>query len=103
MLMLPLAPPKPPFGAPCNGCGYCCQQGLCQLGEMIFGAVAPPCPALLFVQGRYWCSLVLMEYATRRHDASVPPVLEHSLAIGWGCDAETDEEVAARASPGDTQ
>jgi hypothetical protein len=38
--------PKPPFGAPCNRCGYCCQKSLCLLGTAVFGDRAGPCPAL---------------------------------------------------------
>jgi hypothetical protein len=85
------APRKPVFGAPCNGCGYCCQQEVCRVGSAAFGDVAAPCPTLLFVQGRYWCGLVLAVYEARRQDPSVLPVLEDTLAIGRGCDAETEE------------
>lgn len=46
--MTPSAPAKPPLGAPCNGCGRCCQEELCHIGEMAFGDdMEAPCPALV--------------------------------------------------------
>ena len=59
-----------------------------------------PRPALLFIQGRSWCGLVLAEYEARCHDPSVLPVLENTLAIGQGCDSETEEEAGETESHG---
>ena len=84
-----VAPPKPTFGATCNGCGVCCQQEVCRVGQVIFGAIPGPCPALTWVQGRFWCGLVLAEYHARRQDPTTLPLIEHTLAIGRGCDAAT--------------
>lgn len=82
------APEKPPFGAPCNGCGVCCIAELCQIGSAAFGDIPGPCPALQFHHGRFWCGLVLAEYEGRRQGIIELPLLEHTLAIGRGCDAE---------------
>ena len=85
-----VAPPKPTFGAACNGCGVCCQQELCQVGADVFGPGAAPCPALLWLQGRFWCGLVLAEYHARRMDHTTLPLIEQTLAIGRGCDMEDE-------------
>mgnify|MGYP001583561810 FL=1 len=82
------APEKPPFGAPCNGCGVCCIAELCQIGRKAFGDIPGPCPALQFHQGRFWCGVVLAEYEGRRQGVIELPLLEQTLAIGRGCDAE---------------
>ena len=81
-------PEKPPFGAPCNGCGMCCAVEVCQLGVQAFGAIAAPCPALQFYQGRFWCGLLFLEYEARRQGIIALPLIEQALAIGRGCDAE---------------
>ena len=85
---LKVIPTKPRYGAPCNGCGVCCQQELCPLGTTAFGAVPAPCPALHWVQGRFWCGLALMEYEARRQDMTIVPRLADALRLGQGCDME---------------
>ncbi len=84
------APIKPPLGALCNGCGRCGVKDGCQVGRLAFGAVPAPCPTLIWCQERAWCSLVLREYVLRRVGVIDVPVLEHTLAIGRGCDSEGD-------------
>lgn len=61
---------------PCVGCGYCCKKATCTLGLMRFGTQSP-CRALIFKEGRYWCSLVLGELNSN-------PIRDE-LAIGAGC------------------
>lgn len=57
-------PAKPAYGQPCNGCGVCCRQELCPLGELLYRRVKGPCPALsgpyLMTDGSstYTCGLV---------------------------------------------
>lgn len=53
-------PPKPPHGAPCNGCGGCCLDSLCRLAQHVFqNTHQGPCPALTFDSGgRSSCGLV---------------------------------------------
>lgn len=42
----PLAPAKPPLGAPCNGCGVCCLSGPCPLGMLLSRRRSGACQAL---------------------------------------------------------
>src|SRR5215471_4926655 len=85
MQELPQVPAQPALGSPCNGCGYCCQQELCQLGIWVYGPMPAPCPAFTWIQGRYWCAWVLAEYEARRQDPSVLPRIADALGIGMGC------------------
>ncbi|SFV14608.1 hypothetical protein SAMN02799631_05924 [Methylobacterium sp. 174MFSha1.1] len=54
------APPKPEFGSPCNGCGFCCAAEPCGVArQFVPGAVkGAPCPAMEFEHGRFWCGMV---------------------------------------------
>ena len=71
---------------PCNGCGLCCQEEVCQIGQLVFAPedddrwIEGPCPALVFSRGRYWCGLVLVESSK-----PVPKLLAKTLGIGMGC------------------
>lgn len=49
---------KPPWAAPCNGCGLCCRVELCHVAREMFPGAQTPCPALEFENGRAWCGLV---------------------------------------------
>lgn len=75
-------PPKPKFGAACNGCGLCCALELCIAGEMAFPGAQAPCPALkLRSDGKgTYCELVATEIS-----AGLAPMLQESLGIGKGC------------------
>lgn len=81
--------PKPAYGSPCNGCGRCCIDQLCPLGELLFTSTGAPCPALLRENGgRLVCGLVKDPNSFRKGD----PILLASAAatlIGAGiaCDA----------------
>lgn len=84
--MSPPAPPKPPYKAPCNGCGRCCQEELCHVGETAFGDdMEAPCPALIHDAGRWWCGFMLTEKA-----GGHPPRIAHSLGAGVGCGMEDE-------------
>lgn len=48
---------KPAFGAPCNGCGFCCKAIPCRVARDLIGAREGPCPALEFEDGRDWALL----------------------------------------------
>ena len=85
-MTLPILPPKPKYGAPCNGCGLCCAAQLCEIGKMAFGEDGPlPCPALkMSLDGsRTVCAFVMTEEA-----AGMPPMIRESLGIGLGCSME---------------
>lgn len=74
------APPKPPAGADCNGCGVCCAAGPCPLG---------------LLQGRRWrgpCPLLRWDDAARRYrcgalDGPLPRRwVARWIGAGRGCD-----------------
>lgn len=88
------APPKPSYGAPCNGCGVCCKAIPCVLARDLIAAVEGPCPALEWEDGRYWCGLLR---APHRHiygleakpwaDPVIRALILESGAFGVGCDS----------------
>ncbi|HET8694779.1 MAG TPA: hypothetical protein VFM33_08950, partial [Aquabacterium sp.] len=55
----PLAPPKPPVGAPCNGCGVCCLVEPCPLGVLVSRSFKGACRAVVWSEeaGRYHCGV----------------------------------------------
>jgi hypothetical protein len=86
-----IAPEKPKFGEPCNGCGYCCAAETCDLAREFMGNPPAPCPAMEFEAGRFWCGLARTpsKYIgfDKRTDASVAPLIADALGFGRGCDA----------------
>jgi len=76
---------KPPFGAPCNGCGLCCSLEVCQVGQAVFETTAAPCPGLRREGGRFFCRAVEMSDAIGGEDARL---LRFHMGIGLGCDAD---------------
>lgn len=85
---------KPPHGAPCNGCGLCCQHELCQLGIFVFDKATGPCPALTPADGgRFICGLVASPATwspVRTALHGVKTMAEAALFLigsGVGCDA----------------
>ena len=86
--------PKPAFGAPCNGCGWCCWATACAIAIQHFaGARADePCPALEFEDGRSRCGLVRRpgHYLGLPHawaDEHLGATVAELLGVGRGCDA----------------
>jgi hypothetical protein len=57
----PEAPPKPPEGAPCNGCGVCCLAEPCPVGMLVSRKRRGACDLLRWsdAQGRYACGLLV--------------------------------------------
>lgn len=83
--------PKPALLQPCNGCGKCCREEVCDLGEMIFGAdTAAPCPALIEKDGRAWCGIILgVDKAAMNVDIDPPSdLMKEFIGIGQGCSME---------------
>jgi hypothetical protein len=66
----------------CKRCGRCCKEEVCQLGEMAFGSISPPCPALINEGERYSCEFVKAEKMFFQE-----PKLAEALGVGKGCDA----------------
>lgn len=75
-------PEKPVHGAPCNGCGYCCQEEICEIGQQAFPDAMAPCPAIVINKelARVECKLVIVE---KEHH--MKPLIHNALGIGKGC------------------
>ena len=99
---------KPAFGAPCNGCGLCCKNSVCDLGQPIFGRLKGPCPALerdanapgyrcgLMVNPARYAPLRAKRYGARRLGEAARLL----LASGFGCDARFLDEARDPAHDG---
>jgi len=88
------APPKPPAGQPCNGCGVCCAYAPCPLGFLLSRRRTGACSALQWgaADGRYRCG-PLAEPA--RFLPWLPAPWARALVRRWiaaarGCDAAVD-------------
>jgi hypothetical protein len=91
------APPKPPLGAPCNGCGVCCALEPCPVARFLLGVRSGACPALAWDDGaaRYQCDMVRRP---GRHLRWLPASLEawaarrcrRWVAAGLGCDCDAE-------------
>lgn len=85
----PEAPPKPPLGEPCNGCGVCCLAEPCPVGMLISRKRRGACEALVWSdpEGRYLCGLL----ATRGPSSGWRRVwrawVRRLISSGSGCDA----------------
>ena len=77
--MMGTPPEKPKRGEPCNGCGFCCAIELCQVAEMA-GLTETPCKFMMFLDGRFWCGLVVAEEI-----AGMKPLIAEALGIDKGC------------------
>jgi hypothetical protein len=94
VLLHRLAPPKPPTGAACNGCGLCCAAEPCPLGMLVSRRRHGACAALRWepAQSRYRCGVVA---EPQRHLPWLPPSLARRLALRWiaaqrGCDSDLE-------------
>lgn len=99
--VIPITPIKPEFGAPCNGCGFCCEQEPCKLAiEHLDHSREGPCRALEPVEsGGYRCGLLEnpMKYiapqmaddpeAVAYGRRELSPKFAFLLGIGAGCDS----------------
>lgn len=93
----PQAPPKPPLGAPCNGCGLCCLAEPCPLGMLVSRRRRGPCAALRWneAQARYRCGLLSEPNAWLgpRWQGLAPWLARLAarwIAAGHGCDARLE-------------
>lgn len=80
--------PKPEYGSPCNGCGWCCHSAVCYLGQEAFKIKEEqtPCPAMMFIDNKVRCGLVIGEKV-----GGMSPMLHDALGIGKGCDSDDPE------------
>ena len=93
------APPKPPWGAPCNGCGQCCLAEPCPLGVLASRRRRGECVALEWTAGRYRCGLLraplahLLGRASKSAswlDTPLRALARRWIAAGSGCDADIE-------------
>ena len=88
------APPKPAFGAPCNGCGFCCAAEPCGVArQFVPGAIdGAPCPAMEFEHDRFWCGMVRWpgHYLglPAWGDEEMGAMIGEALGAGKGCCAD---------------
>lgn len=83
----PAAPPKPPLGQPCNGCGVCCLYEPCPLGVLVTRRRLGPCAALRWddMGQHYRCGLLARSGWWAR---LWRPLLRRWISAGSGCDAD---------------
>lgn len=87
---------KPPYGAPCNGCGLCCKAVLCPLAERVFKrGDQGPCPALrednlcgMVVEPMKWRRSQTWKHGEEKMRAAALLL----VGSGWGCDARFNGE-----------
>ena len=91
------APPKPPVGAPCNGCGVCCAVAPCPLGMLASGRTTGACAALVWQAdaGRYLCGLIAepsarLPRALKWLAPALAGTARRSIAAGAGCDCSLE-------------
>lgn len=82
----PDAPPKPAWGAPCNGCGVCCLAEPCPLGVLWSRRRHGACAALRWSDEhqRYLCGALAVPW--------LAPLARRWIAAGQGCDATLSVE-----------
>jgi Fe-S-cluster-containing hydrogenase component 2 len=93
----PLAPPKPAWGAPCNGCGLCCAAEPCPLGMLVSRRRRGRCAALLWsdAQQRHLCGMVTEPHRHWPAARWLPAAGLRRLARRWiaaqqGCDSDLE-------------
>jgi len=91
------APPKPAYGAPCNGCGTCCLMEACPVGRLWLGSWRGRCCGLEWdgTERRYVCGMVrqpsrYLRWLPARLDAWASRRFARWIASGSGCDADIE-------------
>lgn len=106
----PLAPSKPAWGQPCNGCGVCCLVEPCPLGQLLSRRRHGACVALRWEAAGYLYRCGAMLTPTEVLQAAVPgrwlrvllrPLLRRLagrwIAAGQGCDCSLEVEVSVQS------
>jgi len=107
------AAPKPPRGAPCNGCGICCLLEPCPLGVILSGRRHGACVAVRWQDDvrQYRCGALCepaavlqhvlparLQRLTPRMAVGLAPILarwaQRWIAVGQGCDSSLDSALA---------
>lgn len=89
------APPKPPAGQPCNGCGVCCALETCPAARLRFLRKTGPCPALEWAaaDSHYRCGLLTrpghyLGWLPGGAEALARRLFGRWIAAGRGCDCD---------------
>ena len=89
----PLAPPKPDYGADCNGCGVCCAAEPCPVAFLFLFQFKGRCRALLWQNdtSRYVCGMVVcpdqyVRLIPARLRAPMGRFFASRIAAEYGCD-----------------
>jgi len=90
-------PAKPRYGAACNGCGWCCHEEICKIGQHFYPEAVAPCPAMVYEEGRVKCGFVLWEESIGRDKDK--DSFKNALGIGTYCDSTDDRDIAECAHP----
>jgi hypothetical protein len=97
------APPKPPPGAACNGCGVCCLAEPCPVGMLASRKRRGACDLLRWDDdaARYHCALMAAGASFIRPRWLAPLALRlarRMIAAGQGCDSDISLEDADPAT-----
>ena len=76
----PEAPPKPPEGAPCNGCGLCCLAEPCPLGMLALAAIRTRRP---------------VRYVFTREESFLASAKRHPFSIRYTMGLKRDGHITA--------
>lgn len=88
---------KPPHGSPCNGCGMCCADQRCPLGQVVFGP-GGRCPALQMQMPGFVCGLLVdpgkyaPDVVARHGEAEAKNAGAYLIGAGYGCDSQLEGE-----------
>lgn len=91
-----LSPRTSPVGAPCAGCGFCCQNEACELSRTLMHSAKAPCIALEWDGSRYRCGIVnhphkyMLDGGKQWADPWLTPLIHRALGVGLGCDRAKD-------------
>ncbi|MCK6419872.1 MAG: hypothetical protein L6Q73_03075 [Aquabacterium sp.] len=93
------APPKPPVGQPCNGCGVCCAWQPCPLGMVVSRRRHGRCSALRWVDeerryrcGVLWAPSTYLPGPLRWLEPLLARLALRWIAAGSGCDCDADTD-----------
>ncbi len=89
------APPKPVWGAACNGCGVCCAAEPCPVGVLVSGRRTGSCKALEWqgTERRYVCGVVTnperyLGVGSGRLGQALSALARRMISAGTGCDSD---------------
>lgn len=93
----PLAPGKPGYGEPCNGCGLCCAVETCPVARLFLFQFSGKCRAMLWrdKEARYVCGMAVcpdryVRIIPRRLRERAGKFFASRIAAGTGCDFDAD-------------